>query len=65
MKRTDLILHLLKHGCRFDKEGGRHTLYTNPKTGLFSTVPRHTEIDGYLAEKICKDLGIEKSKKKS
>ncbi|MEK7583435.1 MAG: type II toxin-antitoxin system HicA family toxin [Patescibacteria group bacterium] len=64
MKRTDLIRHLLKTGCEFEHEGGRHTLYKNPKTGLFSTVPCHTSIDNYLAEKICKDLGIIKPKKK-
>ena len=64
MKRTDLIRHLLREGCHFQDEGGRHTLYKNPKTGTFSTVPRHTEIDTYLAEKICKDLGVLKPKKK-
>ncbi|HLC95453.1 MAG TPA: type II toxin-antitoxin system HicA family toxin [Patescibacteria group bacterium] len=64
MKRTDLIRHLLLQGCRFKQEGGRHTLFENPKTGLFSTVPRHTVVDTYLAEKICKDLGIIKPKKK-
>ena len=29
-----------------------------------STIPRHREIDNNLAEKICRDLGIEPSKKK-
>jgi len=24
-----------------------------------STIPRHTEIDNFLAKKICRDLGVE------
>ena len=64
MKRASFIKHLLLQGCRFSREGKRHTLYKNPKTGLFSTVPRHNEINQYLAEKICKDLGVSKPNEK-
>ena len=58
MKRRVLLAHLKKHGCRFLREGGRHTVYVNPTLKKVSTVPRHTEIPDNLARKICKDLGI-------
>ena len=58
MKRKDLLAHLVRHGCVMVREGGRHTVYFNPKTSRTSTVPRHREINDFLAKKICKDLGI-------
>jgi len=33
-------------------------MYFNTKTKKTSTVPRHIEIDNWLAVKICKDLEI-------
>ncbi|HEX9503963.1 MAG TPA: type II toxin-antitoxin system HicA family toxin [Patescibacteria group bacterium] len=58
MKRTDLIRHLSKQGCVFVREGGNHSVFFNPETKRISTVPRHNEINDFLAKKICKDLGI-------
>ena len=29
MKRTKLLKHLHRHGCKFLREGGNHTIYTN------------------------------------
>ncbi|MDP2598821.1 MAG: type II toxin-antitoxin system HicA family toxin [Candidatus Liptonbacteria bacterium] len=58
MKRRDFLRHLGKHGCRLIREGGRHSVYSNPITDKVSSVPRHSEINRFLAEKICKDLGI-------
>ncbi|MBI3609150.1 MAG: type II toxin-antitoxin system HicA family toxin [Nitrospirae bacterium] len=58
MKRKDLLAHLIRHGCMMVREGGRHTVYFNPKTNRTSTVPRHREINDFLTKKICKDLGI-------
>jgi len=58
MKRRDLIRHLHTHGCDFLREGSRHTVYYNPTNNLTSSVPRHREIDEFLARKICRDLGI-------
>jgi predicted RNA binding protein YcfA (HicA-like mRNA interferase family) len=58
MKRKDLLAHLTRQGCVMAREGGKHTVYFNPKTHKTSTVPRHREIDDFLAKKICKDLGI-------
>jgi len=58
MKRRALLKHLQKHDCEVLREGGRHTVYWNPKNNRTSTVPRHTEVDNKLARKICDDLGI-------
>jgi predicted RNA binding protein YcfA (HicA-like mRNA interferase family) len=64
MKRKDLIRHLLKNGCIFVREGAKHSVFFNPLLRKTSTVPRHNEIDNFLAKKICRDLGIEPPKKK-
>ena len=58
MKRTDLIRHLEQHGCAFLREGGRHSVYVNRRSGKASTVPRHRQINDFLARKICKDLEV-------
>ena len=58
MKRVDLIRHLEQHGCLLLREGGSHSVYINRAERKTSTVPRHREIDDYLARKICRDLEI-------
>jgi mRNA interferase HicA len=58
MKRKHLVAHLEKNGCVFVREGGKHTVYINPKSHKVSTVPRHKEINDILAKKICKDLEV-------
>ncbi len=58
MKRLDLIRHLEKQGCELLREGGSHTLYVNRATQPSSAVPRHQEINDFLARKICRDLQI-------
>jgi predicted RNA binding protein YcfA (HicA-like mRNA interferase family) len=60
MKRIDLIRHLEEHGAQFLPEGANHTVYVNRKSGKVSTVPRHSEINEFLAQKICRDLEIPK-----
>ena len=62
MKRRDIIKHLLKNGCIFLREGAKHSVFFNPLMKRSSTVPRHTEIDNFLAKKICRDLGIQSPK---
>jgi len=59
MKRVDLIRHLESQGCQILREGGKHSLYFNPLNDQTSAVPRHREINDFLARKICRDLGIE------
>lgn len=58
MKRKDLIRHLEKYGCQFLREGSKHTVYVNRIARKSSTVPRHTEINDFLARKICVELEI-------
>jgi predicted RNA binding protein YcfA (HicA-like mRNA interferase family) len=58
MKRRDLIRHLVTHGCELLREGGNHSVYVNRPASKTSTVPRHREINDFLARKICRDLQI-------
>jgi len=59
MKRIDLIRHIEASGCVFLREGGRHTVYVNPISRKVSTVPRHREINDFMAKKICRELEIQ------
>ena len=58
MKRRELLRHLVAQGCQLLREGSRHSVFYNPKENTTSTVPRHREIDEFLARKICRDLRI-------
>ena len=58
MKRRDLEQHLRKQGCEMLREGARHSVFYNLANGATSSVPRHREINDYLARKICRDLKI-------
>ncbi len=58
MKRQDLIRYLEKNGCELLREGGRHTIYVNRAVQKSSAIPRHREINNFLARKICRDLQI-------
>ncbi len=60
MKRDDLLRHLRQYGCVLLREGGKHSVYVNRVTQKVTTVPRHREIDDFLAKKICRDLDVEK-----
>ena len=58
MKRKELLRHLQAHGCALLREGKRHSIYWNQTTKRTSSVPRHSEVDEFLARKICRDLGL-------
>jgi predicted RNA binding protein YcfA (HicA-like mRNA interferase family) len=58
LKRTELIRHREAHGCRLLREGGKHSVFVNQPARKATTVPRHREINEFLARKICKDLDI-------
>lgn len=58
MKRRELIRHLAGHGCRLLREGARHSVWVNPNTGHKEAVPRHSEVDDFLARKICRTLSV-------
>jgi mRNA interferase HicA len=57
MKRRELEKRLRLAGCILKREGGLHSLWTNPRTGAIEAVPRHAEIKEPLAIKILKSLG--------
>ena len=56
MKRRDLIRILEEMGCSLARHGGNHDWYTNIETKHSQAVPRHNEIDEYLAKSIIKKL---------
>jgi mRNA interferase HicA len=58
VKRRELIAHLEAHGCRFVREGAKHTWYADPNEGSYASVPRHREIVDFLVGKICRELGV-------
>lgn len=56
MKRADLIRKIEKDGAVFIRHGGNHDWYRNPITGMSQPVPRHREINEYLAKSIIRKL---------
>lgn len=58
MKRVDLIRHLQRQGCELLREGDRHSVYVNRAANRSTAVPRHREINDFLARKICDDLQV-------
>ncbi|MBI2623694.1 MAG: type II toxin-antitoxin system HicA family toxin [Candidatus Liptonbacteria bacterium] len=58
MKRRDLLRYLTSEGCAVLREGAKHTVVVHIPSIRTSTIPRHSEINDFLAKKICRDLGI-------
>lgn len=58
MKRRDLIVYLAAQDCILPREGKRHSVYVNRKNQKTSSIPRHSEVNHFLAKKICNDLGV-------
>lgn len=58
MKRIDLIRHLERQGCELLREGGNHSVYVNRAAHKATSVPRHRELNDFLAKKICADLQV-------
>jgi predicted RNA binding protein YcfA (HicA-like mRNA interferase family) len=58
VKRVDLIRHLEQAGCRLLREGANHSLFVHPATKRVATVPRHRELNEFLARRIFRALGI-------
>ena len=44
MKRRELEKRLRHAGCYLKREGGAHSLWINPRTGVVEAIPRHSEI---------------------
>lgn len=60
MKLRDLLRHLEQHGCEKLREGGNNTVYVNRNKRKSTAIPRHREINEFLAKKICQDLEVPK-----
>jgi len=60
MKRNLLLKHLNINGCILLREGSRHSVFINNKNGKMAALPRHPDINDYLAKEICKELDIPK-----
>jgi predicted RNA binding protein YcfA (HicA-like mRNA interferase family) len=58
MKQKKLIKYLKENSCYLVRDGSKHFIYKNTKTGELSTVFRHSDLKESLCRKICKDLGI-------
>jgi mRNA interferase HicA len=56
MKRKDLIKTIEALGCVMIRHGGKHDIYHNPQTGNSQPVPRHSEINEFLARRIIREL---------
>ncbi|MGH8020769.1 MAG: type II toxin-antitoxin system HicA family toxin [Opitutaceae bacterium] len=63
MKRRDLVAELESFGCVLLRHGAKHDIYHQPKTGRSEPVPRHREINEFLAKKILKSLAPDEEKK--
>ncbi len=58
MKRRALLSHLQEYGCLAVREGGNHSIWSNPQTGRKEAIPRHKEIKKFLAHSICRNLSV-------
>ena len=58
MKRRELVGHLVEQGCEVLREGGSHAIFVHRAHRRSSSVPRHNEINDFLARKTCRDLGV-------
>jgi len=63
MKKRKLERYLGDHGCALKRYGKEHDVWYNTKNFKTSTIPRDSEIDDWLAAKICKDLQVNRPKK--
>ena len=59
MKRHDLVAELVRMGCVLLRNGAKHDIYHNSKSGKSEPVPRHREVNELLARKILKSLAQE------
>jgi predicted RNA binding protein YcfA (HicA-like mRNA interferase family) len=58
MNRRVLLRHLKEQGCVPLREGGSHSIWSNPQTGRKEAIPRHNEIKKHLSRSICRNLSV-------
>ena len=57
MKKSELIKLLKDAGCVLERNGKKHDIWKNPKTGCITSVPRHAkEVPTGTANSILKRL---------
>jgi mRNA interferase HicA len=56
LKRRELIKKIEAQGGVLIRHGGKHDWYQNPVTKVCQPVPRHNEINEYLARSILRKL---------
>jgi len=56
LKRRELIKKIEAQGGVLIRHGGKHDWYQNPATKVCQPVPRHNEINEYLALSILRKL---------
>jgi predicted RNA binding protein YcfA (HicA-like mRNA interferase family) len=57
VKRRDLIAYLEKNGFSLQREGGKHSVYTNGTKTL--PIKRHKTLDRITANELCKQAGLQ------
>ena len=62
MRRRKLLSIIKKARCFLLREGAKHSVFLNPRTGKETFIPRHNEIGEYLAKQILEDLDIKVDK---
>jgi len=60
MKRREFIEGLRYDGCYLVRHGANHDVYKNPRNGMQTAVPRHTELTNFICSKVRKELGLPK-----
>ena len=55
MKRRELLRTLVDCGLVFVREGAKHSIYLNPRTGAKIAIPRHAEVNEKLADKLIRE----------
>ena len=58
MKHREFVRHLVDQGCILLREGGKYSIFQNPKNGKSVPVTRHMEIADFVARKICRNLDV-------
>lgn len=56
MKRRDLVQKIEEMECVLIRHGGKHDWFQNPRPRMAQPVPRHREINEFLAQSILKKL---------
>ena len=56
MKREKLLEQAHKFGAIFVRHGRKHDIYENPRTHIYTQIPRHPDINEYTAHDIIKKL---------